>query len=277
MPIEWDDLSGRDVEDREAVAELTDRIDRGLRRVTLNLERWEDRPLVEWTEAIWVSEYGGPDSPSDQVSRLALVSDVLRSVRRGSDRDAPAESEEEWRDLAQRITSFGTRVSRLGLRPSDLTADTRFRTAIQWAMRRVYMLGIPLLITAVVGFVLFWIPRRVTGAALAASGADDDRRATYRLLIGIGAYGVWIVIVGVLTAQIWSWPVGAVMTVALPLFGIGSLWIRERWRGAWADSRRFLFLRNRRRLVEHLLERRAQLAADMRSFYDRRTARSDIV
>lgn len=267
-PIEWDDLAGRDEEDREAVRDLTDRIDRALRQVTLNLERWEDRPLVEWTEAIWSSEFGGSDAPTDRVSRLAVVSDTLRSARRGG--AGPGRNSDDWSRLAQRVTTFGARVSRLGVDPSDLTADVRFRTAIQWALRRVYMLGIPLLVTAVLGYVLFWIPRTLTAVVVAHSGADDDRRATYTLLIGIAAYGLWIALLAIAAGRTWSALWGVLVGAALPVFGIGSLWIRERWRGAWADSRRFLFLRNRPRLVEYLLERRRLLAREMREFYDGR-------
>lgn len=272
-PIDWDDLSGRHEEDREAVRELTDRIDRSLRHVTLNLERWEDRPLVEWTEAIWASEFGGSDSPTDRVTRLARVSDTLRAARRFDDGPATGEAD-HWSQLAQRITTFGARVSRLGLDPSDLTADIRFRTAIRWALRRVYMLGVPLLVTAVLGYILFWIPRNLTAAVVGMSGADDDRRATYTLLIGIAAYGVWIALVAITAAQASSALWGIAIALGLPALGIGSLWIRERWRGAWADSRRFMFLRNRPRLVEYLLERRCSLAQEMRAFYDGRTQES---
>ncbi|HKP76600.1 MAG TPA: 1-acyl-sn-glycerol-3-phosphate acyltransferase, partial [Longimicrobiaceae bacterium] len=44
--VAWDDLAPLGPEDRDTVRELTRRIDEALRDVTLNLERWEDRPLV---------------------------------------------------------------------------------------------------------------------------------------------------------------------------------------------------------------------------------------
>jgi hypothetical protein len=59
-PIPWQDLASRRVEDQEAVRELTSRIEEGLRGVTVNLEGWEDAPLVECAEAVWSAERGAP-------------------------------------------------------------------------------------------------------------------------------------------------------------------------------------------------------------------------
>ena len=53
-PVPWEDAG--------EVRELTERIATALREVTLNLERWEDRPLVETAVAIWDAEFeSGPD------------------------------------------------------------------------------------------------------------------------------------------------------------------------------------------------------------------------
>ncbi|MEJ2086035.1 MAG: 1-acyl-sn-glycerol-3-phosphate acyltransferase, partial [Acidobacteriota bacterium] len=66
-PVEWGDLAGRGVEDRAAVAELTRRLETALRELTLNLEHWEDRPLVETIEAIWTATR---DPASESVERV---------------------------------------------------------------------------------------------------------------------------------------------------------------------------------------------------------------
>ena len=60
-PVEWSDLADRGPEDREAVRELTRRIGVGLRAVTVNLEHWEDVPLVGSVEAIWAAENEGTE------------------------------------------------------------------------------------------------------------------------------------------------------------------------------------------------------------------------
>jgi hypothetical protein len=67
QPIGWDDLAPRGTQDREAVRTLTDRIETGLRQVTVNLERWEDEPLVECAESIWRAEWDTDHDPASRV------------------------------------------------------------------------------------------------------------------------------------------------------------------------------------------------------------------
>src|SRR5688500_6941161 len=50
-PVRWDDLAGRGPDDVEAARDLTARLDAALRDVTVNLEHWADRPIVECAEA----------------------------------------------------------------------------------------------------------------------------------------------------------------------------------------------------------------------------------
>jgi len=66
-PVSWDDLAPRGRGDRAAVRELTDRIDQALRGVTLNLESWEDRILVEAAEAIWSLYVEGSEGPAQEM------------------------------------------------------------------------------------------------------------------------------------------------------------------------------------------------------------------
>ncbi|HEV2149428.1 MAG TPA: lysophospholipid acyltransferase family protein, partial [Longimicrobiaceae bacterium] len=57
-PVAWDDLAGAGGGEAAAVRELTRRIDEALRDVTVNLERWEDAPMVEWAEEVFAAELG---------------------------------------------------------------------------------------------------------------------------------------------------------------------------------------------------------------------------
>jgi hypothetical protein len=53
----------------------------------------------------------------------------------------------------------------------------------------------------------------------------------------------------------------AVITlIAAPLLGIVGLWIRERWRAAWRDVRRYLVLRRHPGRVRELRRRQRELA-----------------
>src|SRR5688500_2658231 len=55
-PVSWDDLAHAGVDDPAVVRELTARIDAALRQVTVNLEQWEDAPLVDCAERIHAAE-----------------------------------------------------------------------------------------------------------------------------------------------------------------------------------------------------------------------------
>ncbi|MEP7347967.1 MAG: 1-acyl-sn-glycerol-3-phosphate acyltransferase, partial [Gemmatimonadaceae bacterium] len=76
-PVVWDDLAQRASDDAEAVRLLTNRIDDALRAVTVNLEAWEDGPLVECAVQIWEAERGQPPSPAERVTRLQVTTQIL--------------------------------------------------------------------------------------------------------------------------------------------------------------------------------------------------------
>jgi len=80
--VRWEDLADRGAEDQEAVRELTARLEENLRQVTVNLERWEDRPLVECAEAVWSAELGGEGDAAEQVRRAQTAANILADLRR---------------------------------------------------------------------------------------------------------------------------------------------------------------------------------------------------
>src|SRR5690606_21295248 len=72
----WDDLVHGAIADRTAVRELTGRIERAMRGVSLNLQRWEDEPLVRTAEAIWRAEFDASKAqpePATELTRLRTV------------------------------------------------------------------------------------------------------------------------------------------------------------------------------------------------------------
>jgi len=65
----------------------------------------------------------------------------------------------------------------------------------------------------------------------------------------------------------------AVLAVLLvvPVVGMAGLVIRERWRGAWIDARRFFLLRSRQDLVATLRDRQRELAERFKLLYEERS------
>ena len=253
--IAWDDIAGLSAEDRDAVRELTDRIEEGMRRVTVNLEQWEDKPLVECAEAIWTAELGGDGQahtdPAARISRLQLTTSVLREIRQSAD--------PRWDVIVRDVTTHCRRLRRLRLSPKSLVADVSLRASVRWSFRRLPLLGLPALAVASMGYLLFWLPRHATGKLAKAAGPDHYQRSTYALFIGIAVYVGWI---AVWEAAVW-WSAGyliaAAMLILWPTVGLLGLSIRERWRGSWVDVRSFFLLRSRRKMIQLLKTRQHEI------------------
>lgn len=251
-PVPWDDLAERGAEDQEAVRELTRRLDDGLREVTLNLERWEDRPLIECAQAVWAAEIGGGESRADQVQRAQIAAAILADFRRRGD--------QEGLSLVRDLDAHRRRLRIFGLQAGDLAADVGVTTSVGWTARRLYLFGPPAVLLAVGGAALFWVPYHVTDWIVATVQPGSDQLSTFKVLLGAGVYLLWIVLLVALVWWLWGGLVALALLLALPVVGMTGQWIRERWRGAWGDMRRFVLLRSRRLMLQRLKVEQGRLA-----------------
>jgi len=259
-PVEWDDLADRGDEDRDAVRELTRRIDDALHQVTMNLERWEDEPLIRCVEEIWQAEIECQDAPGAQLARTRATTEILADLRRQND--------EDWTRLAGAVENHRQRLTRLHLTPTSLLARTDVAVALQWTLRRLHILGPVAFLVAAVGAVLYWPPYRVTGFLTRSAPPDEDVQSTHKLLTGMALYSLWTLLLAGATWRFFgSWR-AAMVLVGMPLIAVIGLWIRERWRGAWSDVRRYFTLRSRRDLVGVLKERQGELAQRLQELYE---------
>ena len=259
-PVSWDDLAERGGNDRDAVRELTARIDRGLRSVTLNLERWEDRPLVETAEAIWSLEVERAEGPADQLRRYEITARILAAVRRGSDT--------RWKAVQLDLSRHYRRLALFGFQPADLQADVGLPSSVSWSARRLYLVGIPLVAVALVGHVTFLVPFWLTRLLTERARPALDRVSTYKLLFGIATYTLWVGVVACAGAWAWGWVSGVGLLALLPPLGIAGLWIRERWRWGFNDVRRFMILRTRSDVMEELLAEQKRLGSELEALFE---------
>lgn len=244
LPVAWEDLTGRGAEDQEAVRDLTSRIDAALRAVTVNLTSWEDGPLVECAVRIWEAERGEQSREAERLARLEFTTRVLARVRETGD---PTTLE-----LVSDVQRHDRRLTRLGLRPSDLRADVRAGRGVSWAVRRIHFL-LPLgIVLAVVGAALFWIPYQLTGAVVKRFRLLEDVRSTWKLLIGIVLYALWLLALVVVAGTTFGWLAAFLTLVGVPVVAMAGLLVRERWQSAWSDARRFFLLRSRQSLTRRL-------------------------
>jgi glycerol-3-phosphate O-acyltransferase/dihydroxyacetone phosphate acyltransferase len=251
-PLQWDDLAHRGTDDGDAVRNLTARIDASLRGITINLTSWEDRPLVETAVRIWESERGEPSREAERLARLEFTTKALAELR--------ARDDGAGASLVADVQRHDRRLSRLGLRPSDLYADVAVTRGVKWAARRIHLL-LPLgAVLALVGAALFWVPYHLTGMIVKRMHLLPDVRSTWKLLIGIVLYGLWLLALVVVAGTTFGW-LGALLTMVLvPVVAMGGLLVRENWQDAWEDARRFFLIRSRGSLVAKLREEQNELA-----------------
>jgi 1-acyl-sn-glycerol-3-phosphate acyltransferase len=251
-PLVLDDLRELHARDeRAAVRALTERIAGALRAVTLELEGWEDLPLLELAERILFDEREG------RVERLRAFALRLRELRR---QDAARIDE-----LSERIAAFGERLARLGLRAHDLPGKLEREytplTVLRFLASAALRLGLVLPLAALGG--LFWfVPYRLVGT-LAPRFATPDTLATARILAGFILFSLWLALA---TTGV-GWRFGAVpalsLAVAAAVLGPVALAFRDWERWARGEVRTFLRAASRAHLRELLVRERAALAEEL--------------
>jgi len=260
-PIPWSDLvpsSTSEPLEADPVRELTSRIEGGLARVTVNLESWDDFPLVEGAEAIHHAELGRSRS-GNPVRWLARMRRTARALERARG-SGSGESELLARDIVRHMRVLNV----MGLRPRDLHHVPPATVAFRWTLKNLFFFGIALPLS-VLGTLIFYPPYWLVGWAEPRWNLPEDKRATYKVLGGTVAFGGWILLISAGLRELMGWRPAVWALVGLPLLGILTVRIRDRWADAVSDLKRFLFLRGRSDLRSRLLERQRQLAGRIRA------------
>jgi glycerol-3-phosphate O-acyltransferase / dihydroxyacetone phosphate acyltransferase len=254
-PLDWDDLARRRSTDADGVRLLTERIDAALREVTVNLERWEDAPVVEMAESIWSAEYG---AEPDELQRLERTHEAARLLGR-----VRAAHDPRWASLAHEVRVHARGLERLGLRPADLVGPPpTTASAVRWTLRQLPFAAAAAL--AAIGAALYWLPYRATGWVADRAGPAVDIRSTWKLLVGALLHTVWTILLATLIAWLAGWPAGIASLVALPMLAVLAVAVRERWVRAREDARRWFLLRRGPRLAD-LRARQRALAERLRA------------
>ncbi len=250
-PVLWSDLQGSPEDDVEAVRELTSRIEDALRDVTVNLERIEDGALIECAEAVYSAELGLHRTQKERVRRMRQATDSLRNLRQ--------ENPDRVKDLLAHVQGFADSLSVLGLSPRGLEATVRPRAAVGWSTRNLvfFLVGAPI---AFVGHALFLVPYQLTDWFARRPGIPPDIRSARKLLGGGVLYLLWCALLALLAGWLFGIPAGIAAAVTLPLVALITLAVRERWRDAREEVRRYFMLRRTGDVRSRLLERRRELA-----------------
>jgi 1-acyl-sn-glycerol-3-phosphate acyltransferase len=233
----------------EAARALTARIAEGLRAVTLNLEQWEDLPLVQLAEQLYAFKQGG----TLDAERLRLWARGVQLFR--------AQEPERFERVRANLASFKRRMELVqATGPEDLALVYRPGNVVPFALKNLLrvVLGLPLF---ALGLVLFWLPYQLPRAA--SRKAELDVQATVKFLTAFVVALLWW---GALTAAAGFWggmPWGVAVFLAVPPLALFTLYFAERWESLRHDIGVFFMLGSRARLKALLLAEGERLATQV--------------
>ncbi|HYH81113.1 MAG TPA: lysophospholipid acyltransferase family protein [Longimicrobium sp.] len=258
-PVAWDDLAAAGPEDRDAVRELTRRIDEALHEVTVNLARWDDAPLVETAEAVYSAELPVDDAGDARVARLGEAAEGLARLR--------VENRDEWNRVVRQVAAHARVLAILGLTPAELKARNRTPVALRWTLRHLLFFGIGAP-AAAAGIVAYFIPYRLTGLIEGRIVHDDDVRATFKLLGGGLLHLLWTVGLAIFAGLRFGAAAALLVAVGLPLLGYVAVRVVDRWKRVTGEARRFLLRTRRPALLDELRQRQHELARRLHELWE---------
>ncbi len=224
-------------DEREAARLLTDHIDNGLRDVTLNMEHWDDMPLLELAERIWADD---DRHRSQRINRMAFAMHELRELD-------PARLDA----LRTRVAELKTRMDELGMKPGHF--DLQFSSAriFIFLSRNLVaiLIGLPI---ALIGTASFIVPYLISKEVPRRMSIDVDEISSFGVLAAIIVFPLWLT--GIVVACYWllGWPATLASIILLPLAGRYAHHFYRRRKAAWRDFKVFLAFGNSRRTRRRL-------------------------
>ena len=235
---------------REAARRLTAAIADALWAVTMNLDRWEDLPIVETAEALFALNQEEPAGNAERKRAFARGMALLRE-----------EEPVRFEGLKKEVAAFRRRLGLLRVTPEELSYRYDPSTVAGFVARNVaWLLGLPFFL---VGLGLFWLPYQFPFRMAAARRADLDVESTVKLLAAMVVAPAWWALL-TLAGGWWGGAWGAAATfVVVPVLAVYTRWYLERRGSALHDARVFFLLGRRGPLKEGLLAEGRALAEEI--------------
>jgi glycerol-3-phosphate O-acyltransferase / dihydroxyacetone phosphate acyltransferase len=235
----------------EAAKRLTAAIADALRAVTLNLEKWDDLPIVETAEALYGLQQNSASGDADRKKAFARGMALLRD-----------EQPERFERLKTQLASFRSRLELVQVRPEELTFGYRSTTVLWFVVRNLlWLLGLPLFM---VGMALFTLPYFVPITMVKLTRPEEDTESTIKVLTLLVLAPFWWALLTTL-AFFFAGGVGAALAtfVLVPPLALFTRYYFERRSAALRDARVFFQLGRRTTLKATLLEEGIALATEI--------------
>jgi 1-acyl-sn-glycerol-3-phosphate acyltransferase len=238
------------VEGHEAARKLTDAIADSLQRVTLNLEAWEELPLVQTAEALYALSQNVSAGDAERHVAFARGMKVLRD-----------EQPERFERLKVELAAFRRRLDLLAVTPDDLTSQYRPLTVARFIVTNLaWLAALPL---ALFGVALFVVPYYLPLLAVKAAKPDTDTESTVKVLTLFVLAPFWWALLVALAAWSGGLGFGLFALFAVPPLALFTRYYVERRAAAVRAARTFFVLSSRTRLKEGLLAEGRALAGEV--------------
>ncbi len=234
----------------DAARRFTDAIATALRQVTLNLDAWEDLPILETAESLYALAHGEQAGSADRHKAFARGMALLRE-------EQPARFEK----LKHELAAYRARLALLSVTADDLTSQYRPRTVAFFILRNLFaVFSAPLVL---LGFALFVIPYYLPLLAVKAAKPEQDTESTVKVLTLLLLTPLWWALLVALAWWSGGLGLGLFAIFSVPPLALFTRFYLERRAAAWHDARTFFVLLNRRRLKAGLLAEGQALAAEV--------------
>lgn len=249
---------------REAVRELTARIDEALAEVTLNYGSWEEARWIALAADLYQRrdlELPSLGDLDDTFGRRRAFAEGYRALAESHPQRTAA--------VAESVAQYEGLLRAFRLRDRQVAARYPAGSVLRFLARTVFTLLV-LLPLAMVGTALNYLPYRVLGWISGRYRDLPDQQATFKVFPGLVLYPLTWLAEG--AAAGWladrmlaepegaiSWLVGLVVLLLAPLTGWVALRFHDTRRRFFHEVRAYLVLALRRQVAGELKTRRAQV------------------
>lgn len=234
----------------EAAVRFTDAIATALRQVTLNLDAWEDLPILETAESLYALSHHERAGSAERQKAFARGMSLLRD-----------EQPERFEKLKNELAAYRARLELLRVSADDLTSQYRPGTVAFFIARNLFsVLSIPLVLT---GFALFVIPYHLPLLAVKAVKPEKDTESTVKVLTLLLLTPLWWALLVGLAAWVGGLGFAIATLIAVPPLALFTRYYLERRAAAWHDARTFFVLLSRQRVKAGLLAEGQSLTAEV--------------
>jgi glycerol-3-phosphate O-acyltransferase / dihydroxyacetone phosphate acyltransferase len=259
-PFAAADLEGSyERDEREAVRELTARIQRALEALTLNFDHPEDVELVDVAERLYarqkkLSGWREREPMAARLPRLQRFAEGVRWLR--------ASDPERLDALRARVRRYLRLLTLFGASEGDVPRTYPLGTVLRYAAKQLFLLTLVLPV-ALVGMVVWAVPFLLTRYVAPRFRPKLDQVATYKVGMAVLAFPLWLALLELVTWLGWGVRPALAALVALPVTGLAAVAWADRQADVREDVRVFMRARRLSRGRDRLAEQRTRIVREL--------------